>query len=93
MQKKRRKPEQHRRSTLVSLSGSPLASQVSCGGGGGIAVSGCNGDKYKIFSVLDKSPGAAKGQEISEVNFDIFNLKKRKKKSPMFHCIGERLNY
>ena len=67
--KKRRKPEQHRRSTLASLSGSPLASQVSCGGGGGIAVSGCNGDKYKIFSVLDKSPGAAKGQEISEVNF------------------------
>merc|ERR1712172_172374 len=58
---KRRKPEQHRRSTLASLSGSPLASQVSCGGGGGIAVSGCNGDKYKIFSVLDKSPGAAKG--------------------------------
>jgi len=58
---RRRKPEQHRRSTLASLSGSPLASQVSCGGGGGIAVSGCNGDKYKIFSVLDKSPGAAKG--------------------------------
>jgi hypothetical protein len=71
--KKRRKPEQHRRSTLASLSGSPIASPAS-----GIAVSGCNGDKYKIFSVLDKSPGAAKGQEISEVNFDVFNSKKKK---------------